>query len=175
MGRKRVYGVTLILMMISVIAFGLSFGQTPEGVVATLCFFKFWLGFGVGGDYPLSATIMSEYTNKKTQEASIALDDYVWLIILMVGAIPVALTYCWRMKMPETAHYTTLIAWNAKQAATDMATVLNVELEAKLEKVERLAMEPSSSYGLFSNEFLRRLGLHLLGTTSTWFFIDIAF
>ncbi|KAF9588300.1 hypothetical protein IFM89_008717 [Coptis chinensis] len=29
--------------------------------------------------------------------------DYVWLIILMVGAIPAALTYYWRMKMPETA------------------------------------------------------------------------
>ena len=34
--------------------------------------FRFWLGFGIGGDYPLSATIMSEYANKKTRGAFIA-------------------------------------------------------------------------------------------------------
>ncbi|KAL7229907.1 hypothetical protein ACSBR2_008460 [Camellia fascicularis] len=32
----------------------------------------FWLGFGIGGDYPLSATIMSEYANKKTRGAFVA-------------------------------------------------------------------------------------------------------
>jgi PHS family inorganic phosphate transporter-like MFS transporter len=31
--------------------------------------------------------------------------DYVWRIILMFGAVPAALTYYWRMKMPETARY----------------------------------------------------------------------
>ncbi|KAI4295057.1 hypothetical protein MLD38_040681 [Melastoma candidum] len=50
----------------------LSFGHTAKSVMATLCFFRFWLGFGIGGDYPLSATIMSEYANKKTRGAFIA-------------------------------------------------------------------------------------------------------
>ena len=158
LGRKKVYGITLILMVVCSIGSGLSFGQKAEGVIATLCFFRFWLGFGIGGDYPLSATIMSEYANKKTRGAFIAavfamqgfgilgggivalvvssgfnnryhapsydLDnvrslpsqsDYVWRIIVMFGAIPAALTYYWRMKMPETARYTALIAKNAKQ------------------------------------------------------------
>lgn len=39
----------------------------------------------------------------------------------MFGAIPAALTYYWRMKMPETARYTALVAKNTKQAAADMA------------------------------------------------------
>ena len=60
MGRKSVYGMTLILMVICSIGSGLSFAHTPKSVMATLCFFRFWLGFGIGGDYPLSATIMSE-------------------------------------------------------------------------------------------------------------------
>uniref|UniRef100_A0A7N2LVY5 Uncharacterized protein n=1 Tax=Quercus lobata TaxID=97700 RepID=A0A7N2LVY5_QUELO len=51
--------------------------------------------------------------------------DYVWPIILMVGAIPAALTYYWRMKMPETARYTALVARNAKQAASDMSKIRN--------------------------------------------------
>ncbi|RZB85057.1 probable inorganic phosphate transporter 1-3 [Glycine soja] len=218
MGRKRVYGLTLILMVVCSLASGLSFGSTPEGVMATLCFFRFWLGFGIGGDYPLSATIMSEYANKKTRGAFIAavfamqgfgilaggvvalivsyaydqkyklpsyaqnpeasLDpafDYVWRIVLMFGAIPAALTYYWRMKMPETARYTALVAKNAKQAAADMSKVLQVELEAEEEKVMKLTENESNKYGLFTKEFAKRHGLHLLGTTTTWFLLDIAF
>ncbi|XVF53453.1 hypothetical protein PTKIN_Ptkin05aG0100400 [Pterospermum kingtungense] len=72
LGRKKVYGITLILMVICAICSGLSFGSTAHSVIGTLCFFRFWLGFGIGGDYPLSATIMSEYANKKTRGAFIA-------------------------------------------------------------------------------------------------------
>lgn len=42
MGRKRVYGMTLMLMVISSVASGLSFGSDAKGVMATLCFFRFW-------------------------------------------------------------------------------------------------------------------------------------
>ncbi|KAF8388224.1 hypothetical protein HHK36_026890 [Tetracentron sinense] len=218
MGRKRVYGMTLMVMVICSVASGLSFGKEPKAVMATLCFFRFWLGFGIGGDYPLSATIMSEYANKKTRGAFIAavfamqgfgilaggmvaiiisatfkakfdapayeIDpvastvpeaDLVWRIIVMFGALPAALTYYWRMKMPETARYTALVAKNAKQAASDMSKVLQVEIEAEQEKIEQLGQEPANSFGLFSKQFLRRHGLHLLGTTSTWFLLDIAF
>ncbi|KAJ9154170.1 hypothetical protein P3X46_027533 [Hevea brasiliensis] len=218
LGRKKVYGITLILMVVCSIASGLSFGRTAEGTIATLCFFRFWLGFGIGGDYPLSATIMSEYANKKTRGAFIAAvfamqgfgilaggivglvvssafdhrfkappysvnrsgslvpqADYIWRMILMFGALPAALTYYWRMKMPETARYTALVAKNAKQAAADMSKVLHVDLEAEEEKVGRLAAKQSNSFGLFSKEFAKRHGLHLLGTTTTWFLLDIAF
>ncbi|XP_061973810.1 probable inorganic phosphate transporter 1-3 [Populus nigra] len=218
LGRKKVYGITLILMVICSLASGLSFGSSANGIMTTLCFFRFWLGFGIGGDYPLSATIMSEYANKKTRGAFIAAvfamqgfgilaggivalivsaafdhrfkapsyhenpaaslapqADYIWRIILMFGAVPAGLTFYWRMKMPETARYTALVAKNAKQAASDMSKVLNVEIEVEEEKVQRLAQEPVNSFGLFSKEFAKRHGLHLLGTTSTWFLLDIAF
>ncbi|XP_022138411.1 inorganic phosphate transporter 1-4-like [Momordica charantia] len=218
LGRKKVYGITLILMVICSLASGLSFGDSPKGVIATLCFFRFWLGFGIGGDYPLSATIMSEYANKKTRGAFIAAvfamqgfgilaggivslivsaafnnrfpappysesrsgstvpeADYVWRIVLMFGAIPAAMTYYWRMKMPETARYTALVARNAKQAAADMSKVLQVQLEAEEEKVEKIATQSSHGFGLFSTEFARRHGAHLVGTTTTWFLLDIAF
>ncbi|OAY32633.1 inorganic phosphate transporter 1-4 [Manihot esculenta] len=218
MGRKKVYGITLLLMVLCSLCSGLSFGKDPKGIMATLCFFRFWLGFGIGGDYPLSATIMSEYANKKTRGAFIAAvfamqgfgilgggvfalivssafnakfkapayevdpigstvpeADYVWRIILMFGAIPAALTYYWRMKMPETARYTALVAKNAKQAAADMSKVLQVDIEAEPQTIERLNQKPANSFGLLSKEFVSRHGLHLLGTTTTWFLLDIAF
>ncbi|GLJ42425.1 hypothetical protein SUGI_0879020 [Cryptomeria japonica] len=48
MGRKKVYGVTMMLMNVCSIAFGLSFGEHRVGVISTMCFFRFWLGFGIG-------------------------------------------------------------------------------------------------------------------------------
>uniref|UniRef100_A0A0E0NPS0 H(+)/Pi cotransporter n=1 Tax=Oryza rufipogon TaxID=4529 RepID=A0A0E0NPS0_ORYRU len=216
LGRKSVYGMTLLLMVICSIASGLSFSHTPTSVMATLCFFRFWLGFGIGGDYPLSATIMSEYANKKTRGAFIAAvfamqgfgilaggvvtlamsagfqaafpapayevnaaastvpqADYVWRIILMLGALPAILTYYWRMKMPETARYTALVAKDAKQASSDMAKVLQVEIEVEEEKLQDITR--GRDYGLFSARFAKRHGAHLLGTAATWFLVDVAY
>ena len=50
----------------------MSFDASKETIVKTLCFFRFWLGLGLGGDYPLLAVIMSEYSYKKTGIAFIA-------------------------------------------------------------------------------------------------------
>ncbi|KAI3517707.1 hypothetical protein L1887_16924 [Cichorium endivia] len=216
LGRKKVYGITLILMVICAICSGLSFGYSPKAVIGTLCFFRFWLGFGIGGDYPLSATIMSEYANKRTRGAFIAAvfamqgvgiifaglvsmivshlflkanpappfsadhvlstqrnADYAWRIVLMLGALPALLTYYWRMKMPETGRYTAIIQGNAKQAASDMGRVLDIEIQ---EEQEKLAMFKSSNdYPLLSWKFFDRHGRHLIGTMSTWFLLDIAF
>ncbi|KAJ1298766.1 hypothetical protein BS78_01G479000 [Paspalum vaginatum] len=218
LGRKTAYGMTLLLMVVCSLASGLSFGATPAGVMATLCFFRFWLGFGIGGDYPLSATIMSEYANKRTRGAFIAAvfamqgfgilaggivtlalasafrkafpapaylvdavastvpqADYVWRIILMLGAAPAVLTYYWRMKMPETPRYTALVAKDAKRAASDMSRVLQVEIEAEAEMLDDITKSSCSGYGLFSSRFARRHGWHLLATAATWFLVDVAY
>ncbi|PWA94177.1 inorganic phosphate transporter 1-3 [Artemisia annua] len=214
LGRKKVYGITLILMVICAICSGLSFGYSAKAVIYTLCFFRFWLGFGIGGDYPLSATIMSEYANKRTRGAFIAAvfamqglgiifaglvsmivshaflkanpvikgepvystqrnADYAWRIVLMLGALPALLTYYWRMKMPETGRYTAIIQGNAKQAASDMGQVLDIEIR---EEQEKLAMfKANNDYPLLSQKFFQRHGLHLIGTSTTWFLLDIAF
>lgn len=212
LGRKRVYGITLMLMVGCSICSGLSFGSSPTSVMSTLCFFRFWLGFGIGGDYPLSATIMAEYSNKKTRGAFIAAvfamqgfgilaggmvsiivsaifralypaqsylvdptgsipaaADYVWRIILMFGALPAVLTYYWRTKMPETPRYTALVAKNGAKACEDMSKVLNVEIKEQHVLVQRKA------FALWSKEFMRRHGKHLLGTATCWFLLDIAY
>lgn len=214
LGRKKVYGVTLLVMIIFSIASGCSFGTTPKAVMTTLCFFRFWLGFGIGGDYPLSATIMSEYANTKTRGAFVAAvfamqgigilaagsvgiisssifnhiykvptfaqdpirstpreADFLWRFIFALGAFPALATFYYRMKMPETARYTALIEGNTKQAAADMGKVLNMTIEAEAAGT----VEPHIQYKIFSAEFMRRHGVHLLGTTSCWFLLDIAF
>nr|AFU50500.1 phosphate transporter 1 [Astragalus sinicus] len=218
LGRKKVYGITLVTMVGCALASGLSFGSTTKTVIASLCFFRFWLGFGIGGDYPLSAVIMSEYANQKTRGGFIAAvfamqgvgilvagavamlvsnlfltaypapdfetdpvlstqpeGDFVWRIVLMFGAVPAGLTYYWRMKMPETARYTALVEGDHKKASEDMAKVLEKEIPLEESNIRITTAISGPSYGLFSSEFFHRHGLHLLGTTSTWFLLDIAF
>ncbi|KAM2065311.1 hypothetical protein COP1_028456 [Malus domestica] len=98
--------------------------------------------------------------------------DYVCRIILMFGAIPAALTYFWRLKMPETARYTALVARNTKQVASNMSKVLQVSLEVEKVNVKE---DSDNIFGLFIKEFARRHELHLLGTTITWFLFNIAY
>lgn len=207
------YGITLVTMVGCALASGLSFGSTAKSVITCLCFFRFWLGFGIGGDYPLSAVIMSEYASQKTRGAFVAAvfamqgvgilvagavamavskaflssypapkfqenhvlstqpeGDFVWRIVLMFGAVPAALTYYWRLKMPETARYTALVAGDHKKAAADMSKVLETDIAVE----ERTAFT-KDSFGFFSKEFMTRHGVHLFGTASTWFLLDIAF
>ncbi|KAK0201497.1 phosphate transporter [Desarmillaria ectypa] len=64
-GRKRMYGIELILMIIA------TFGQTVSGsghavnIIGVLVVWRFLMGIGVGGDYPLSAIISSEFASTR--------------------------------------------------------------------------------------------------------------
>jgi PHS family inorganic phosphate transporter-like MFS transporter len=214
LGRKHVYGITLLMMIVFSIASGFSFGNTAKGVMTSLCFFRFWLGVGIGGDYPLSATIMSEYSNTRTRgafiaavfsmqglglltAASVALAisgglnnkypappfdvnpvasvnpqcDIAWRIIFMIGAIPATATFYYRLRMPETARYTALVERNNKQAALDMAKVLDTDFKAVDVEPER----STEQYALGSAKFWRLHGLHLIGTCGCWFIIDVSY
>ncbi|KAK7844248.1 inorganic phosphate transporter 1-4 [Quercus suber] len=139
MGRKRVYGMTLMLMVICSVASGLSFGHNAKSVMATLCFFRsgLVLGFGImaGGIFAIiiSSAFKARFDAPAYEDdplgSTVSQADFVWRIILMVGALPAALTYYWRMKMPETARYTALVAKNAKQAASDMSRSFRLTLK----------------------------------------------
>ncbi|KAF5772278.1 putative ABC-type phosphate transporter [Helianthus annuus] len=75
--------------------------------------------------------------------------------------------------MPETGRYTAMIEGNAKQAAVDIGRVLDIEIQVEQEKLA--AFKAKNNYPLWSRKFLDRHGLHLIGTTTTWFLLDIAF
>ncbi|KAF3538539.1 hypothetical protein F2Q69_00023367 [Brassica cretica] len=76
-----------------------------QGVMTTLCFFRFWLGFGIGGDYPLSATIMSEYANKKTRGAfKAAVFAMQGIGILAGGFVALAVSSIFDKKFPAPTY-----------------------------------------------------------------------
>ncbi|KAK9768226.1 hypothetical protein K7432_001303 [Basidiobolus ranarum] len=73
LGRKKIYGVELIIMVIGALGCALSFNAFPGlNMVSMLCFWRLILGFGIGGDYPVSAVITSEFAHAKHRGKMVA-------------------------------------------------------------------------------------------------------
>ncbi len=103
------------------------------------------LGLGIGGDYPVSAVLMSEYSNRADRGRLVGLvfsmqavglivgplvgivllssgvgDPMAWRILLGLGRLPAAGVIYFRAKMPESPRYTALVEGRADQAAKEL-------------------------------------------------------
>ncbi|EGN98965.1 hypothetical protein SERLA73DRAFT_108199 [Serpula lacrymans var. lacrymans S7.3] len=66
-GRKRMYGIELMIIIIATFGQAVA-GQAPAvGIVGVLVVWRFIMGVGVGGDYPLSAIISSEFAATRSR------------------------------------------------------------------------------------------------------------
>ena len=59
-GRKRMYGLELIIIIFGTLAQALSSSSRAISVVGIIIFWRVIMGIGIGGDYPLSSVITSE-------------------------------------------------------------------------------------------------------------------
>ncbi len=139
MGRKFVYGYELLVLAAGAIISALS----PN--IVWLIIFRFVLGIGIGGDYPVSSTLMSEYANRKDRGKLITLvfstqalglivgplltllllltgvnHDLIWRILLAAGAIPALCTFWLRRQIAESPRYA-LSQGNTDEAARAVA------------------------------------------------------
>src|ERR1700689_2880043 len=80
-GRKRIYGVEVLVLAAGAIACAFS----PN--IWWLIGFRFILGIGIGGDYPVSATIMSEYAGKAHRGMLVTLVFAMQAAGLIVGPL----------------------------------------------------------------------------------------
>jgi PHS family inorganic phosphate transporter-like MFS transporter len=123
-GRKKVYWMVAAIMVVGAVASAFA----PD--FALLVAARFVLGVGVGGDYPVSAVLMSEWANRKdrgklvsmvfsTQALGLIIGPLValallglgtahgtaWRIMLGLGAVPAAAVMYLRSRMPESPRY----------------------------------------------------------------------
>ncbi|KAG6333503.1 hypothetical protein ID866_5592, partial [Astraeus odoratus] len=117
LGRKRMYGIELMIMIIATFGQALS-GQAPAvSIIGALIVWRFIMGVGIGGDYPLSAIISSEFAATKSRgrlmTAVFAFQGWGQLASAIVGIIVVSaykseilssafpaakpVDYCWRI------------------------------------------------------------------------------
>ena len=108
---------------------------------------RFVLGLGIGGDYPVSAVLMSEYSNRKDRGRMVGMvfsmqalglivgplvgllllssgvsHGLTWRLLLGLGAIPAAGVIYLRSKMPESPRFKAQVQGETGQAQKDIAT-----------------------------------------------------
>src|SRR6478752_3682029 len=187
-GRKRVYWLVAAIMIVAAVGSALS----PWFWV--LIGFRFLLGFGVGGDYPVSAVLMSEYANRKDRGKLVGMvfgtqalglivgplvalallgagvsDDLAWRILLGLGAVPAAAVIYLRRKMPESPRYQVQVQGQADRAAAQISAFTGGQVSGNG------AGEQRHELGLRAFLTNRHWLILLAGTAGTWFLLDYAY
>jgi nitrate/nitrite transporter NarK len=188
LGRKAIYGLEATLLTLGAIlsAFSANFWM--------LLILRFIVGMGVGGDYPMSGIIMSEYSNRKNRGflvnsvfamqgfgllvgplvaiillASGMPDAVAWRVMLGLGAIPAAVVIYLRRKIAETPHFTLGVRGDVKGTAQIVQQLTGKPVAVPELKVSKLSSSPRALFGD------KRVFLTLIGTAFSWMFLDMAF
>jgi len=187
-GRKRVYWIVAAIMIAG--ALGSALSQSFWVLIA----FRFVLGFGVGGDYPVSAVMVSEYANRKdrgklvgmvfgTQALGLivgplialallgsgASNDTAWRVLLALGAVPAAAVIYLRCRMPESPRYQAQVQGRAEQAASRMSDFTGGQVSGNGSG----PVLPEMGLRAFLTN--RRWLITLAGTAGCWFLLDYAY
>jgi len=206
-GRKRMYGIELMIIIVGTVGQTLAGNSQAISFWATIVLWRIIVGVGVGGDYPLSSVITSEFASTKRRGAMMAavfamqgigqvtasivgmiatfafrnaIDqdkrnlDYVWRIVVGVGAILGLLALYYRLTLPETL----VIQWISKIMLKRVFVMpnhlLNVVLPLVITLPSLMNMFPirlpglTSAITLVSGRMVRfclvlpTLGLHLM-------------
>ncbi|MGB9755764.1 MAG: MFS transporter [Desulfurella sp.] len=182
LGRKSIYGLEATLMVIGAILSAFS----PN--VAWLLVARVILGLGIGGDYPLSAVIMSEYANAKSRGRMVSLvfsaqalgliagpmvaltllaagvnHDLAWRLMLGLGALPAASVIYLRRKLPESPRWLSRVKGLKEKAAKELTSFSLGTIT--LEKTNDPIVKQS----------LWKYIVTLIGTAGSWFLFDYAY
>lgn len=175
-GRKYIYGFEVLVLGAGAIAS--AFSPNIWWLIAT----RFVLGLGIGGDYPVSATIASEFAGKGTRGFMISSvfamqgigliagpllaltllalhvpADATWRILLAAGALPPLAVFWARRHIQETPRFAELTAAGEDETA-------------KAVKREGFVAALREAFG--KDASLRKW---LAGTSLCWFLLDLAY
>ena len=160
--------------------------------------FRFLVGFGLGGELPVAATLMTEYAPTKLRGRFIVLlesfwglgwlaaaciaylliPQYGWQVAFFIGALPALYVFMIRLHMPESVRY--LISrgkiGEAQKIVLMLEEKLNVQSEpfaeelSEVEKGTEHAAAPKLST-LWSGTFARRTAMLWMA----WFGINFSY
>ncbi|GAA5975442.1 hypothetical protein JCM11641_004265 [Rhodosporidiobolus odoratus] len=214
-GRKKMYGLELMIIIIATVGQAVAGHGPGVNILGVLIMWRFIMGVGIGGDYPLSAVISSEFAPTRIRgrmgvavfwsqgwgqfgaalvaivtlsafKSSILNDpadyphhvDFVWRLLIGLGAVPGAVALYFRLTLPETPRFTMDIERDVKAAVSDVDAFLStghyvhdnqVSQQAELTAPKASLKDFCAYFGQWKN------GKVLLGTAYSWFALDVAF
>ncbi len=193
LGRKRIYGYEVLILAIAAIASAFA----PNFAFLLVC--RVILGIGIGGDYPVSATIMSEYSGKQSRGRMVGLvfamqgaglivgpliasillasglsTNLTWRILLGLGAIPGLAVFYLRRQIHETPRFAMAGgAADEAEAAVAAATGGKPSVRTAQESKARQTQGALEGFAVLARN--RRMLLWLIGTAGAWFLLDFAY
>jgi MFS transporter, PHS family, inorganic phosphate transporter len=192
LGRKRIYGYEVLILAIGAIASAFS----PNLIFLLIC--RVILGIGIGGDYPVSATIMSEYSGKRDRGKMVGLvfamqglglvvgpliaagllasgmsTDLTWRVLLGIGAIPGLAVFYLRRQIHETPRFA--LAGGAVQEAE--AAISAAMGTSAPEVAQDLKVTPPQGVLEGFKDLMRnpRMLKWLIGTSAAWALMDFCY
>jgi PHS family inorganic phosphate transporter-like MFS transporter len=191
LGRKRIYGYEVLVLAAGAVASAFS----PD--IWWLIGFRIILGIGIGGDYPVSAILMSEFAGKRSRGMMVSLvfamqaaglvvgpllaaallasglsKDVTWRLLLAFGAIPALAVFQMRRRMAESPRY--LLAAGQHEDAYAASGHLFGEHHGAAR--DGLAARSGSFVDGFTALMRRRdLAVRLIGASLAWFLMDFAY
>lgn len=184
LGRKRIYGVEVLVLAAG--AIGCAFSPNIWWLIGL----RFILGIGIGGDYPVSATIMSEYAGVASRGMLVTLvfamqaaglilgplfasamlatsipHDIIWRILVSFGAVPALAVYWQRRNLKETPRFLAA-AGHEEDRSGKLVKARHFD-----EKEHSVSFWDGFERLLKDNKLLTRL----IGTSAAWFLMDAAY
>jgi MFS transporter, PHS family, inorganic phosphate transporter len=189
LGRKSVYVLVAVIMIVGALTSAFATG------FLWLVIARFVLGLGIGGDYPVSAVLMSEYANRDDRGRLVSLvfsmqalglvvgplvglvllgshvsHDLTWRLMLGLGAIPAAAVVYLRTKMPESPRFQARVQGRADRAAEQLASFSGGAIGSEVVSSDGIKRMRLADF--LSN---RRMLVLLLGTAGSWALFDYAY
>lgn len=192
LGRKAIYIIDIFIFIVFTICSSFSWS------ISSLIFFRFFLGIGIGADYPICASYISEFMPARLRGKmlisafsfqafgmiSAALVGLLaltliptllaWRWMLATGALPAFIILLFRTKVFESPLW--LLAHKKNEEALKVISALTGTQTEQLQKIKNeytkeTILEPSPGYTqLFKNKFIRQTILSCV----PWFLMDIA-
>src|SRR5579863_10202384 len=184
LGRKRIYGVEVLVLAAGAI------GSAFSPNIWCLIGLRFILGVGIGSDYQVSATIMSEYSGKASRGMMVTLvfamqaaglivgpllasallatnlsHDITWRILVAFGALPALAVYGARRHLKETPRFL-----HAAGHEEDESGKL---VKAKHYDQKKHSVSFWDGFHRLVND--NRLLSRLVGASAAWFLLDFAY
>eukprot|EP01091_Cochliopodium_minus_P015374 TRINITY_DN5456_c0_g1_i1.p1 TRINITY_DN5456_c0_g1~~TRINITY_DN5456_c0_g1_i1.p1 ORF type:complete len:391 (+),score=96.55 TRINITY_DN5456_c0_g1_i1:257-1429(+) len=173
-GRLKMFVWTLIIMVALSLVSAFAFDTETENdsIYIWITIARFFLGIGIGGEYPLSATIIAECSEENTRGRNMSLA----FSSQGVGNVVAPLVYLIILKCDIPLDY----SWRISLVFPLLPLLVTLPFRLKLAKEEQTAEDyrskiVTSPQPKFSIAKLKKNVFTLIGTSTTWFIFDISF
>ncbi|KAJ5771763.1 phosphate:H+ symporter [Penicillium odoratum] len=160
-GRKRMYGFELMIIILATLAQSLSAASRAISITGLIVFWRVVIGIGIGGDYPLSSVITSEFATTKWRGAVMGsvfamqgIGQFTAAIIALIrrlstccgqnvalmGAVPACAALYFRLTVPETPRYTFDVNRDVMKGDSDIRAYIKGESEGHPDEIRRITV-----------------------------------